>query len=245
MKKIFLLLIPMAVAGQQTMAQSVWDQAKKKATETYNNKASTTKPLTNDEVIKGLKEALNVGVNNSTGLASKLNGYYKNPKIFIPWPPDALKVEKKLRELGFGKKVDEFTMTLNRAAEEAAKEASPIFVSAIKGMTIQDGMGILKGNQTAATLYLKGKTETQLQSAFSPVVQRALQKTNATRYWSELVSIYNKIPLVQKVNPNLNAYATDKAIDGLFVLVGDEETKIRKDPAARVTDILRRVFGGK
>jgi len=229
----------------ELQAQTIWDQAKKKAAEAYNKKNPKGTGLTNDDVIKGLKEALNVGVNKSTSIASKLNGYYKNPKIFIPWPADAVKVEKKLRELGFGKKVDEFTMTLNRAAEEAAKEAAPIFVSAIKGITIQDGMSILKGTETAATSYLKGKTESQLQNSFSPIVQRALQKTNATKYWSELVTIYNKLPTVQKINPNLNAYATDKAIDGLFVLVGDEETKIRKDPAARVSDILKKVFGAK
>ncbi len=245
MKRLIILFAAMLIASTSIYAQSAWEKAKKKAAEAYANKGGTTKPLSNDEIIKGLKEALNVGTNNSTALASKLNGYYKNPRIFIPWPQDAVKVEKKLRELGFGKKVDEFTLTLNRAAEEAAKEAAPIFISAIKGITIQDGMSILKGNETAATGYLKGKTEGQLQQKFNPVVQRALQKTNATKYWTELVTIYNKIPLVQKVNPNLTAYATDKAIDGLFVLVGDEEAKIRKDPAARVSDILRRVFGGK
>ncbi len=241
--KVFILSICLLFSVSAAHSQTSWSKIKKKAAEGYNPKPTTGTGLTNDEIIKGLKEALNVGVKNSSARASIVDGYFKNPLIFIPFPPEAVKVEKKLRELGFGKKVDEFTLTLNRAAEEAAKEAAPIFISAVQGMTIQDGLGILKGNNTAATTYLQGKTESQLTQKFTPVVQRALQKTSATKYWTDLVTIYNKIPTVQKVNPDLTAYATDKAIDGLFFLVGDEETKIRKDPAARVSEILRKVFG--
>lgn len=228
-------------------SQSPLDKIKSKAASAYKPKPSTgsTSNLSNEDIVKGLKEALNVGVKNSTARASVVDGYFKNPLIFIPFPKDAQKVEKKLRELGFGKKVDEFTQTLNRAAEEAAKEASPIFLDAVKGMTIQDGVTILRGDNTAATRYLQSKTSAQLTQKFTPVVKNALDKTSATRYWSDLVTIYNKVPGVQKVNPNLTEYATTKAIDGLFFLVGDEETKIRKDPAARITEILKKVFGSK
>ncbi len=243
MKKLLIVFVSLSVINL-SFGQSAWEKMKKKAGTAYKPApGSTGSNLTNDDIIKGLKEALSVGAKNSTARASIVDGYFKNPLIFIPFPPDAVKVEKKLRELGFGSKIDNFTKTLNRAAEEAAKEASPIFLSAIQGMTIQDGLGILKGNNTAATTYLQGKTNSQLTAKFSPIVQNALQKTSATKYWSEIVNIYNKIPTVQKVNPDLNAYATGKAIDGLFFLVGDEETKIRKDPAARVSEILRKVFG--
>ncbi|MES2630090.1 MAG: DUF4197 domain-containing protein [Bacteroidota bacterium] len=244
MKKL-LFLSAVSLLTVALHAQPTWTKIKEKASQGYNPNPAATNGLTNDEIIKGLREALNIGVKNSSARASVVDGFYKNPLIFIPFPPEAEKVAKKLRELGMGKKVDEFTLTLNRAAEEAAKEAAPIFLSAVQGITIQDGLGILKGNEIAATTYLKGKTQTQLTQKFSPVVQRALQKTYATKYWTEIVNIYNRIPTVKKVNPDLNAYATGKAIDGLFFLVGDEETKIRKDPAARVTDILRRVFGSK
>lgn len=241
--KSFILAVAVIFTCTAAHAQFSFGKIKQKASEGYSAKPGGNKTLSKDEIILGLKEALNVGVNNSTLRASGVDGYFKNPLIFIAFPKDAEKVEKKLRELGFGKKVDEFTLTLNRAAEEAAKEAAPIFLSAVKGITIQDGMSILKGNNTAATTYLAGKTEAQLIQKFTPVVERALQKTYATKYWAELVNIYNKIPTVQKVNPDLTAYATDKAIDGLFLLVGDEETKIRKDPAARISAILRKVFG--
>lgn len=246
--KRHLVLVLVCISSINVFGQSAWDKIKKQAGTTITNqttKKSGTSSLTNEEIIKGLKEALNVGVNNSSSAAAKLDGFYKNPLIFIPFPEDAKRVEQKLREYGFGDKVDRFTKTLNRAAEEASKEAAPIFLSAVKGMTIQDGLGILKGNNTAATSYLQGKTNNQLQQSFSPIIQRALDQTSATKYWTELVTIYNKIPTVQKVNPDLVSYATGKSINGLFILIGREEEKIRQNPAARVSDILRKVFGQK
>ncbi|MBC7862895.1 MAG: DUF4197 domain-containing protein [Bacteroidia bacterium] len=201
--------------------------------------------LSNDEIISGLKEALSVGANNAGGLASKADGFYKNPAIFIPWPPEAQKMKDKLSQLGFDGKIQEFETSLNRAAEEAAKGAAPIFVDAVKSMSIGDGLAILKGGDTAATHYLRDKTTPALKAKFQPVVKDAISKVNVTKYWEPLVNKYNMIPGVTKQNPNLEAYVTDRGVHGMFKLVLDEEKKIRKDPIARVSDILKKVFGSK
>ena len=207
-----------------------------------NKALELEQPLTTAEVGEGLKEALIKGISNGADIASRVDGYFKNPRIKIPFPPEAKKVEDKLRQLGFDKDVDRFIMTLNRGAEEAAKEAKPIFITAIKSMTIQDAWGILKGEQDAATQYLKRTTSLQLKEKFQPVIKNALNKVNATRYYGDIVNTYNKIPFVQQVNPNLDEYATEKAMEGLFLLIADEEKKIREDPVARTTELLRRVF---
>lgn len=203
------------------------------------------KPLTTAEVTEGLKEALIKGISNGSDLASQLDGYFKNPEIKIPFPPDVKKVEDRLRQIGLGGEVDKFIMTLNRGAEDAAKEAKPIFISAIKQMTIDDAWAILKGEPDAATQYLKKTTSVQLKEKFSPVIQTSLDKVNATKYYGEIINRYNSIPLVQKVNPNLNDYATDMAIQGLFTMIAKEEKSIRQDPLARTTELLKRVFGSK
>ncbi|MCE7863248.1 MAG: DUF4197 domain-containing protein [Bacteroidetes bacterium CHB5] len=208
-----------------------------------NKMMTGEKPLTTAEVGDGLKEALIKGISNGSDIVSQLDGYFKNPEIKIPFPPDVKKVEDRLRQLGLGSEVDKFVMTLNRGAEEAAKEAKPIFISAIKQMTIEDAWGILKGEQDAATQYLQRTTTAQLKEKFTPVVQNALNKVNATKYYSDIVTRYNSIPLVQKVNPDLNDYATDMAIQGLFTMIAKEEKNIRQDPVARTTDLLKRVFG--
>lgn len=204
---------------------------------------STGAGLTNAEVIRGLKEALSIGANKAARKASKLNGFYKNPRIRIPFPPEAQKVKATAEALGMKKQVDEFVRTLNRAAEEAAKKAAPIFLDAIKGMTIQDGFDILRGSDDAATAYLKRKTTAPLTREFKPVVGRAIDKVHVTRYWNPIVTRYNQVPFVKRVNPDLDAYVTERALAGLFKLIADEEKKIRKDPAARVTELLRKVFG--
>jgi len=211
------------------------------------NKVAGTPPaqqqLTTEEVGGGLKEALVNGISKGADLVSLTDGYFKNPEIKIPFPPDVKKVEDKLRQLGFGKKVDDFVLTLNHGAEEAAKEAKPIFINAIKQMTIEDAWGILKGNPDAATQYLKRTTTSQLKEKFSPVVQTALDKVSATKYYGDVINTYNKVPLVEKVNPDLNDYATTKAIDGLFVMVAKEEKNIRENYSARTSDLLKKVFG--
>ncbi len=201
--------------------------------------------LSNDEIIRGLKEALSVGSNNSAAKASKVDGYYKNPLIKIPFPKEAKQMESTLKSIGMSKQVDQFVKTLNRAAEDAAKKAAPIFVNAITKMTITDGLNILKGSNDAATQFLKRTTSTELKNEFMPVVKASINKVQVTKYWNPLVTNYNKVPFVTKMNPNLDDYVTQKAIEGLFTLVAQEEAKIRKDPSARVSDILKKVFGSQ
>lgn len=203
------------------------------------------KPLTTAEVAEGLKEALVKGVSTGSDLVSKVDGYFKNPEIKIPFPPDVKRVEDRLRQIGLGDQVDKFILTLNRGAEDAAKEAKPIFIAAIRSMSIEDAWGILRGDDDAATQYLKRTTSAQLKEKFMPVIHNSLEKTNATKYYGDIVNTYNKIPFVDKVNPDLDDYATQKAIDGLFVMIAKEEKDIRKDPLARTTELLKRVFGSQ
>lgn len=214
----------------------------KKAKEVVNTNTGTTS-LSNDDIIKGLKEALSVGADKSVNKLSAVDGFLKNDAIKIVMPEEAQKVESTLRRMGLNKQVDEAIVSMNRAAEDAAKSAAPIFINAIKEMSIQDGLSILKGNDTAATSYLKGKTLTSLTAAFKPIVEQSLVKVDATKYWNDVFSAYNKVPFVKQVNPDLTAYVTEKALAGLFLQVALEEAAIRKDPAARVTDILKKVFG--
>ena len=204
---------------------------------------ATSRALTTDEIARGLKEALTVGINNSSLKASAFDGYMGNSMIKLLFPPEAQKVEAKLRQLGLGGECDKFITALNRGAEDAAKYAAPIFIDAITKMTVSDALGILKGDKDAATQYLKRSSTTALVAAFSPVIESSLAKTNATKAYTDIANLYNKIPLVQKVNPDLKQYATNKAIDGLFLLIAQEEANIRENPVARVSDLLKRVFG--
>jgi hypothetical protein len=202
--------------------------------------------LTNEEVISGLKEALNVGIKNAVNLSSVTDGFLKNDLIRLPFPPDAIKVREKAINFGLSKQVTTFEETLNRAAEEATKKALPIFVDAIKNMSVSDGFTILKGGDGAATKFLKSQTSNQLVIAFAPVVKEATTKVQLTAYWNPIITRYNSAMTLsggQKLDPDLDAYITQKAIDGLFYLVETEENKIRKDPLARVSDILVKVFG--
>ncbi len=233
--------------GIQSAAQQQADSIKKAANQavgtTLGTSATPAPSLSNDDIIKGLREALSVGANNSTAGASKVDGFLKNTRLFIPFPPETKDMKDKLIKLGFQKKVTEFETSLNRAAEEATKTAAPIFLDAIKGMSITDGMAILKGADTAATSYLKQNTNIALYNQFLPIVKEAIKKVKVTASWTPLVTKYNKIPGVKKQNPDLNDYVTKRAMTGLFLLVADEEAKIRKDPLARVSDILKKVFG--
>lgn len=201
--------------------------------------------LTKEEVASGLKQALEKGAISGTNEASRVDGYFGNQFIKIPFPEDAQKVEEKLRQIGLGNEVDKFVLTLNRAAEAAADEAKPIFINAITSLTIQDAWGILRGDEHAATDYLKRTTSAQLKNSFQPIINNALNSTNATKYYSDLITAYNKIPFVERKNPDLEGYATDKAIEGLFYLVAQEEERIRENPVARTTELLRRVFGAQ
>lgn len=199
--------------------------------------------ITEDEIVRGLKEALEVGAKNAAKSTSAVDGFYKNDLIKIPFPPEASKVEKKVRSLGLNKEVDKFVLTMNRGAELAAKEAAPIFINAIKNMTVADGAKILQGEDNAATQYLREATSKELYAKFLPVVQKALKEVDVTKYWNPIIKTYNKIPFIKKQNPDLDAYVTQKTIDGLFVMIAKEEASIRENPEARVTDLLKKVFG--
>lgn len=201
--------------------------------------------LSNDEIVKGLKEALSIGSKNSADRASKQDGFFKNTLIKILMPPEAKQMDATLRKIGAGKQVDQFVMQLNRAAEDAAKKAAPIFLDAIMKMNLQDGLSILQGGDDAATRFLNQNTNSQLLAAFAPVIKSSLDKVQITKYWTPLTSKYNKLPMVKKINPDLTKYVTGKAIEGMFKLVAQEELKIRKDPAAQVSDLLKKVFGKK
>lgn len=240
MKK--LLFIAILGASLSTQAQLNLNKIKQKVETKTATSTTATSSLSNDEIIKGLKEALSVSIKNAGASASALDGFNKSDLIRIPFPAEAQKMENSLRKVGFGSKVDEFEVALNRAAEEAAKEAAPLFLQAITSMSVNDGLSILKGEDDEATNYLKKATSDSLYAVFKPIIQAALIKVNITKYWSPLADKYNKIPLTTKVNPDLEDYTTKKAMEGLFTLLAQEEKKIRDQPAARVTDILKKVF---
>lgn len=208
------------------------------------NQDSANGQLTTTEIASGLKEALTVGAQHSSNQLSAVDGFFKNAAIKILLPPEAQKVEKTLNDLGLGNLVDKAILSVNRAAEDASKSAAPIFIDAIKKMTIQDAIGILQGGDFAATNYLKSKTTNSLIAAFKPVIEQSLNKVSATKYWSEVFNTYNRFA-TNKINPDLSAFVTGKAIDGIFYEVGLEEQKIRKDPVARVSDLLKKVFGSR
>ncbi|MFN5476174.1 MAG: DUF4197 domain-containing protein [Sphingobacteriales bacterium] len=197
--------------------------------------------LSTEDIAAGLKEALSVGAQRGSDKLSAADGFFKNAALKILMPAEAKKVEETLRGIGMGKQVDQAILAMNRAAEDATKSAAPIFVNAVKSMTIDDAMGILKGGDNAATNYLKGKTTPQLTEAFRPVIEQSLQKVDATKYWNTIFSNYNRVAK-DKINPDLPAYVTEKALAGIFMQLADEEKSIRQNPAARTTELLKKVF---
>jgi hypothetical protein len=235
MKKAYIFLLVTILSFQFAEAQFFKDAKK-----LLNPK---NKGLTEKDAADGIKEALVNGTGQSVKVVSVLDGYWGNPEIKIPFPPEAQEMESKLRAIGMGNKVDEFNVSMNRAAEKAATEAKPIFVAAIKGMTVKDAINIVKGSDNAATMYLKNTTTPELVEKFQPIIKTSLDNVNATKYWTDLITMYNRIPLVKKMNPNLSDYVTRKAIDGLFIMIAKEEIKIRKDPMARTSELLKKVFG--
>lgn len=200
-------------------------------------------PLAQVEVAAALKDSLSKGIAKGAIIAAAKDGYFGNPRLKIEFPAEVKKVEKALRQIGLGKQVDRFVKQLNRGAEKAATRAKPIFIKAITSMTIRDAFSILNGRPDAATQYLIRTTGDDLYGQFLPVVSATLDETRATRYYGDIVKHYNKLPSVSKVNPDLDAYATQKAIAGLFLLIAEEEANIRANPRARTTQLLRRVFG--
>jgi len=207
---------------------------------------ATEATLTEQDVSNGLKEALIKGISTGADQASKEDGFFKNDLIRIALPADVQRVEGTLRRLGLGAEVDRVILTINRGAENAAKEAKPIFIDAIKQLTVQDAWNILKGEQDAATQYLQRTSTDRLKVLFAPHVQEALDQVGATRYYGDLVNSYNSLPTTaRKLDPDLNAYVTNMAISGLFELIAREETAIRENPAERTTALLRRVFAAQ
>lgn len=197
--------------------------------------------IKNDEIAKGLKEALQVGTTRSIDLLSKTDGFFGNAAIKILMPPEAAKIEKTLRNLGFNQQVDDAILSMNRAAEDASRKAVPIFAKAISEMSIEDAYSILKGNEDAATKYLQTKTTDSLTKSFRPVIEESLLKVNATKNWNSIVTQYNKFSF-KKINPDLAAYVTERSLNGIYLQIAAEEAKIRKDPLARSSDLLKKLF---
>jgi hypothetical protein len=198
---------------------------------------------TSSEITSGIKQALQIGLQDGVKQVSAENGYFKNPLIKILFPPNAIKVENTLRGMGLGSLCDQVELSLNRAAEDAAKQATPIFLNALKKMTLRDASQILMGPDTSATSYFRRATTSELTAKFSPVISSSLSKVGATRYWSQVTTQYNKIPFVKPVNTDLTAYVTQRAIDGLFVTISQKEIQIRQQLGARTTPLLKKVFG--
>ena len=198
--------------------------------------------LSDAKVGSGLKEALKVGTENTVSLTGKLDGYFRNQAIKILMPEKLKTVEKALRTVGYGSEVDEFVLSMNRAAEKAAPPAKEIFWDAISEMTFEDARKILSGGDTAATQYFKTKNTDKLTAVFRPVVDKSMNEVGVTRQYKELVGRYESIPFAKKETFDLNQYVVTKALDGLFLVLGNEEKKIRTNPSARVTDLLKEVF---
>lgn len=241
MKKIIFLFAIAFVSFQTISAQTLKGL--------FDKVTSTVSPgqggsLSNDDIISGLKDALRVGTDSSSKRLSKLNGFFGDAAIKILMPDEAKKVESTLRNFGMGSMVDKAVLSMNRAAEDAASGVGDIFWTAIKGMSITDGLKILRGGDFAATDYLKSVTTRELTEKFRPVIEKALVKVDATKYWNDVFTNYNRFS-ANKVNTDLTAYVTERALSGLFHNIGLEEQKIRKDPAAQVTDILKKVFSSK
>jgi len=198
--------------------------------------------LPNDKIAAGLKEALQVGTGNAVNLTGKKDGYFKNEAIKIVMPPKLRLLESGLRGVGYGSQVDEFILSMNRAAESAAPQAKKIFVGAITEMTIQDARKILSGGDTAATDYFKSRTTARLTEAFRPEVAKATSEVGVTKQYKQLVGRFQGIPVPRVESIDIDQYVVGKALDGLFYVVGQEEKKIRTNPQARVTDLLKEVF---
>ena len=202
--------------------------------------------LTQKEAADGIKEALQQGLVKAVLQLNKEDGFYKDALYKILLPPDAKKIEKTLRDVGMGSKVDKAILQINRAAEDAAGAAKPIFLDALKNMTLTDAVGLIKNGDTSATHFFRVKTTDKLFAAFLPVIKASLDKLEATKYYSDMVKTYNSFPTTfKKLNPDLQGFVTMKATEALFDLVSKEEQNIRKNISARPTDLLKKVFGLK
>jgi hypothetical protein len=230
MKKITLSLVAFGLFGCAEM-QQVLDQL-----------PQGTGVLSQAEIGNGLKEALNNGIAKQVSKLTATDGFFKNEAVKILLPEELQIVDKKLRQIGMGKLADEGLKVINRAAEDAVKEATPIFVDAVKQMSFNDAKNILMGNESSATTYLQNTTSTALYTKFNPVIKNSYTKVGADKVWKEIITKYNSIPLVKKVNPDLTDYTTKKAMEGVFKMIAVEEKDIRTNLASRSSDLLRKVF---
>ena len=236
-KRIFLLSFLLLFSLVPGAAQA------KKKTNPLGKIFGPTDSLSEDKIVLGLKEALQLGTGNAVTGVGRLDGYFKDAIIKILMPKKLQTIEKGLRLVGYGPKVDEFVLSLNRAAEKAAPQAKSIFIGAIKEMSFDDARKILTGGETAATTFFKDKTTNRLSDAFRPIISKAMDEVGATKQYKDLIGRYQAIPFAKNQSLDIDEYVTGKAIDGLFYYVGEEEKKIRKNPGARVTNILKDVFG--
>lgn len=205
--------------------------------------SGTQGTLGNDKIVAGLKEALQIGTGNAIALTGKTDGFYRNEAIKILMPGKLKSLESGLRAAGLGAKLDEFELSMNRAAEKAAPQAKTIFIGAIREMTLEDGRQILTGGDTAATNYFKTKTSASLTAAFRPIVDKAMEGTGVSQQYQQLMAGIPSLPFLKKDSFSINEYVVSKSLDGLFHMVGEEERKIRTNPAARATALLKEVFG--
>ena len=244
-KLAFLLVLIGFQLNVDSLQAQLFDALKKKANSLLKGESSIG-GFTEQEAVSALKEALQNGITKGTNEVSKQDGYFGNQFIKIPFPQEARDIESTLRKVGMGKTVDDAVLSLNRAAEDAATKALPIFVDAITTMSFQDAIGIVKGDDSiAGTRFLQQSTTLALTKAFRPVIEGSLDKVDATKHWSTVMNAYNKIPFVKKINPDLTQYVTEKALEGLFFTIASEEKLIRKDPLGQASALLRKVFGGK
>ncbi len=243
MKKLITLSVIVSLFSISSSAQGL-KGLMNKATKTVNDISGNSSKggLSNDDIISGLKEALRVGTDSSAKKLSTMDGFFGDAAIKILMPQEAQDVEKTLRSVGMGKMVDKAVLSMNRAAEDAASGVGDIFWTSIKKMSVNDGLQILQGGDFAATEYLKKTTTSELTEKFRPVIEASLIKVDATKYWKDVFTKYNMFSS-KPVNTDLTAYVTEKALAGLFHNISLEEQKIRKDPAAQVNDILKKVFG--
>ena len=236
MKKISFVLLAAFVLCAGTLPAQISDLTKKLG---LDKKSS----LSDDKITSGLKEALQVGTNNAVKSTGRVDGYFGNPAIKILMPEKMRTLEKGLRAVGYGPKVDQFVLSMNRAAEKASPAAKKIFVDAILQMSFDDARKILSGGDTAATEYFKEKTSEKLATAFRPIVEKATSEVGVTQQYKDLTGRAQSIPFLKSESLDVDHYVVTKALDGLFYVLGEEEKKIRKNPAARVTSLLKEVFG--
>jgi hypothetical protein len=242
MKRIFAFIIVTGLFCAPFAHAGLLDDLEKKSRELRDKNKSSSNELDTNTIVAGLKEALSIGAQNGVKLVSREDGYSGNQLIKIIVPEKIQKTAKLLRKAGFGKEVDKFELSMNRAAEKAAPQALAFFIDAIKEMSIPDAVKILRGKETEATEYLKAKTYDRIYGAFKPVVSSAMNDVGVTRSFKEMMDTTRNVPLLKKESVDLDHYVTSRALDGLFLMVGEEEKKIRKDPIARVTDLLKKVF---